>query len=376
MSDTKNEGSTIRGLIVGFLIAIPIIILAAATVFWFALDSTGEESAVTEKEVIIRNGDSIHDVSRILEEKGLVNNGRYIEIRFKVLDRLGLASPLQAGRYSLSPGLKPSEILKSLTSPLGAQRVYTMLTIPPGLSSSGIALRVSDAGLADADDMYSAILEMANLYPILPNPEGLQGYMFPDTYKIETPIDNNPGSSRKTAETIVKIMSDRFFEVLDEIDPSWTQLTRTQLHEKVTLASIVEREYRRNDEAPLIAAVFNNRLSEGMRLQSCATVVYTIQDTDTGEPFRNEYIKYNRRIFERYLDISSPYNTYRNDGLPPGPISAPGREALDAAFFPSETDALFFVVKDPVAGTHTFTRDYSDHLTARDAYLNQYVVKD
>lgn len=374
MSDTKIKGGVVRGLIIGILIAVPIIVIAGAAIFWFAMDSPG--SSTTDQEIVIRNGDYISGVSRDLEKKGLVNNSRYIEYRFKILDRLGLISPLQAGRYLLFPGLKPSEILESLTSPLGATRVYTKLTIPPGLSSSGIADRVSDAGLANADDVQQAILELIDAYPIMPNPEGLQGYMFPDTYKIETPVDDNPETSKDTARAIVKIMSDRFFEVLNEIDPSWSQLTRTQLHEKVTLASIVEREYRRNDEAPLIAAVFNNRLDEGMPLQSCATVVYTIQDTEIGEPFRNEYIKYNRRIFESYLEIESAYNTYRIDGLPPGPISAPGYEALDAAFFPSETDALFFVVKDPVAGTHTFTRDYSDHLTARDAYLTQYVVKD
>lgn len=376
MSDTKMKGRRIRGLIIGVLIAVPIIILASAAFFWFALDSEELSESASMQEIIIRNGDNILGVSRALEEKGLVKNGRYVELRFKILNRLGLTSPLQAGRYSLSPGLKPSEILKSLTSPLGAQRVYTSLTIPPGLSSTGIAARVADAGLADAEDMERAILELADEYPILPNPEGLQGYMFPDTYKIETPIDNTPETSRSTAEAVVRIMSDRFFDVLDEIDPSWNQLTRTQLHEKVTLASIVEREYRRVDEAPLIASVFNNRLSEGMPLQSCATVVYTIEDTEIGAPFQNEYLKYNRRIFESYLEISSPYNTYRNDGLPPGPISAPGREALDAAFYPADSDALFFVVKDPVAGTHTFTRDYSDHLNARDAYLTQYVVKD
>ena len=200
--------------------------------------------------------------------------------------------------------------------------------------------------------------------------------MFPDTYKIETPIDDSSETSKKTAESIVRIMSDSFFGLLDEIDPSWQQLTASQLHEKVTLASIVEREYRMNEEAPMIAAVFNNRMIEGMPLQSCATVVYTIEETDIGQPFRREYLQFNRRIFERYLDISSPYNTYYDDGLPPGPISAPSRIAVDAAFYPADIDALFFVVKDPAAGTHTFTRDYNDHLDARYAYLNQYVVKD
>jgi UPF0755 protein len=204
----------------------------------------------------------------------------------------------------------------------------------------------------------------------------LQGYLFPDTYKIEAPLDQSVETSVKTAEMIVRSMAQKFFDVQDEVFPTWRQLTKAQLHEKVTLASIVEREYRRPEEAPMIAAVFNNRVSEGMPLQSCATVVYTIEDTDSGRPFLNEYYKFNRRIFERYLDIPSPYNTYRNEGLPPGPISSPGRVALDAVYFPADIDALFFVVKDPAAGTHTFTRDYSDHLDARADYLNQYVVKE
>ena len=113
-----------------------------------------------------------------------------------------------------------------------------------------------------------------------------------------------------------------------------------------------------------------------MPLQSCATVVYTIEETDKGKSFQTEYLKFNRRIFEHYLEIDSPYNTYKEQGLPPGPISSPGKTALESSFYPADIDALFFVVKDPAAGTHTFTREYGDHLAARQAYLEQYVIKD
>ncbi len=373
---SNKAAGTFKGLILGLLIAVPIIVFSGAAVFWFALDTAVEEPGRESEEIIVNRGEKIFEVSTVLEFKGLVNSARYIELRFKVANRLGLISPIQAGRYSLPFGLKPSQVLKSLTSPEGAQRSYTTLTIPPGLTSAEIAERVGATGLASAEAVLQAIQYLADEYPIMGNPEGLQGYMYPDTYKIEKPIDNSIESSTVAAETIVRAMTDTFFETLDEIDPSWKQLTTSQLHEKVTLASIVEREYRREEEAPKIAAVFNNRITEGMPLQSCATVVYTIQNTEFGEPFRNEYLKYNRRIFERYLEIPSPYNTYDEIGLPPGPISAPGRTALDSAFFPEDIDALFFVVKDPAAGTHTFTRDYSDHLAARAAYLNQYVVKD
>ncbi len=373
---SSPSGRKFRGFILVLLVAIPILIMLGAAVFWFVLDSPAADHGTAPGEIIVGIGDNFSTVAEKLENNGLVDDWRYISLRFRIISRLGLVPPLQAGRFSLQFGQKPSEIIKSLTSPLGAQRVYTTLTIPPGLTSTSIADRVEEAGLARSEDVLKAIIDLASDYPVKTNPEGLQGYMFPDTYKIETPIDDSSETSKKTAESIVRIMSDSFFGLLDEIDPSWQQLTASQLHEKVTLASIVEREYRMNEEAPMIAAVFNNRMIEGMPLQSCATVVYTIEETDIGQPFRREYLQFNRRIFERYLDISSPYNTYYDDGLPPGPISAPSRIAVDAAFYPADIDALFFVVKDPAAGTHTFTRDYNDHLDARYAYLNQYVVKD
>jgi len=369
----------IRNIVLFLVITVPVLLLLGAAVFWFALDLPVEENSGQNAVIVVGNGANISDVSMELEESGLVRNPWYISWRFRILSRLGKTNALQAGRYSLEYGKKPSELLRSLTSPMGAQRVYTTLVIPPGLTASEISERVEAAGLARAADLHKAIIDLAGEYPVRKNPEGLQGYLFPDTYKIESPVESgieDAETSRETAERIVRIMADRFFQVLGEIDPAWTGLTKLQLHEKVTLASIVEREYRRADEAPKIAAVFNNRILDGMPLQSCATVVYTIEETELGKPYRDEYLKYNRRIFERYLEIPSEYNTYYDKGLPPGPISSPGRVALEAAFFPADIDALFFVVKDPAAGTHTFTRYYKDHLAAREAYLNQFVIKD
>jgi len=377
MADSLKR--VIRNIVTVLFITVPLILIVGAVTFWFILDKPPEKKSSDTVEIVVSKGANISSVSSELEENGLVRNSWYISWRFRILSRLGKTTVLQAGRYSLEFGKKPSELLRSLTSPQGAQRVYTTLVIPPGLTASEIAGRVEDAGLARADDVLSSMIILADEYPIMNNPEGLQGYMFPDTYKIESPVESgieDSETSRETADMIVRILTDRFFQVLGEIDPSWTNLTRSQLHEKITLASIVEREYRRSDEAPKIAAVFNNRILDGMPLQSCATVVYTIEETEQGKPFRDEYLKFNRRIFERYLEIPSEYNTYYDKGLPPGPISSPGRVALEAAFFPADIDALFFVVKDPVAGTHTFTRYYKDHLAAREAYLNQFVIKD
>jgi len=371
-----GRGSNIRSILFALLISVPVLILLAVVMYFVVLDSpAGESGSQPAVEIAVRSGDTITTVAENLKDSGLIDNRQYLSLRYRIQHRLGIAKQILAGRYLIDFGTRPSEIIHIITTP-GSNLVYTTLTIPPGLTSTKIAMRVQDSGLANAGDVEEAIIDMAGEFPIWPNPGGLQGYMFPDTYKIETPIEKGPENSRKIAELVVKTMSDRFFNILDEIDSSWVQLTPMQLHEKVILASIVEREYRIKEEAPLIAAVFNNRILKGMALQSCATVVYTIEETDLGVSFRNDFFRFDRRIFDQYLEIPSPYNTYYGKGLPPGPISTPSRTALRAAFFPANSEALYFVVKDSAVGTHTFTRFYDEHLDARDVYLTQFVVKD
>ena len=101
-----------------------------------------------------------------------------------------------------------------------------------------------------------------------------------------------------------------------------------------------------------------------------------IEETTEGAAFRNSFLQDNRRVLYRHLEIDSPYNTYENGGLPPGPIANAGRAALEASFFPADSDALFFVVEFPGAKTHTFTSDYDAHLYASESYLSQYQAKD
>lgn len=364
-----------RRLLLIVFVGVPLLAAAAGIAFWFALDrpyGTGDDIVF-----VVPQGAYMADVAPQLEQKGLVRFGWYVHRRYGVLSRFNAVPDLKAGKYRLEYGRSPSELIRALTSPTNDQRVYVSIQITEGFTAGQIARAVEERGFASAAHIRQAIINLAAEYPVLETGEGLQGYLFPDTYNLESPIADDEATSKRNAEQIVRMMADRFFATLDSIDPGWKKLTAVQLHEKVTLASIVEREYRVEEEAPKIAAVFNNRLKEDMQLQSCATVVYAIQETPEGEPYRDEYIRFNRRIFERYLEgVTSPYNTYLSAGLPPGPISSPGFVSLDAVFYPADIDALFFVVKDPAAGTHTFTRQYADHLEARAEYLNQYVVKD
>jgi len=127
------------------------------------------------------------------------------------------------------------------------------------------------------------------------------------------------------------------------------------------LASIIEREYRIDDEAPLIASVFKNRLKKNIGLYSCATVEYIITE------IKNK--KHPKRLFYDDLKVQNPYNTYINAGLPPGPISNPGFTALHAACNPAKTDYFYFRLIDADNGTHIFTRTFDEHNKANGTFL-------
>jgi UPF0755 protein len=134
-----------------------------------------------------------------------------------------------------------------------------------------------------------------------------------------------------------------------------------ELNNMVILASIVEREYRRGEEAPLMAGVFSNRLGIGMALQSCATVEYIITEIqDRPHP---------EVLSTRDTEIRDPYNTYIRPGLPPGPICAPGKVALRAALFPEKSNFLYFRLVDEASGKHYFSRTLDDHIRAGRLYV-------
>jgi UPF0755 protein len=180
----------------------------------------------------------------------------------------------------------------------------------------------------------------------------MEGYLYPDTYLFPKAYP---------AGQVVRVMADTFFEKLTAIDARALDLSRDELKRIIIIASIVEREYRVSEEAPLMAGVFYNRLRTGMALQSCATVEYVITEIQ-GRP--HPTVLYNRDI-----EIRDPYNTYIRPGLPPGPISAPGETALKAAFYPEPSNYLYFRLVDPGAGRHYFSQTLDGHIRAGVLYV-------
>lgn len=287
-----------------------------------------------EVEVYIAPGTPSAAVAVTLYNLGVIKS----PFAFRVVTMaLGLDRDLKPGYYLISPGLSLPEIIRLLA----AGKVQEMeFTVPEGYTVRQIASLLQEKGMAGEEDFLQAA---ARDYPFdflrdLPaGPGRLEGFLFPDTYRV--PKGTPP-------EEIVRVMLKRFNEVYQEIVREKELDLDLNTRQVVTLASIVEKETRVDAERPVIAGVYVNRLKRGMRLEADPTVQYLLPEPKPVLTYRD-------------LEIESPYNTYRVNGLPPGPIANPGRASLLAALKPAKTDYLYFVAKPD--GTHFFSRSLAEH---------------
>ena len=338
------------------LLLIPALLLGAAAAVAVAVFSLNrpvasqEDNAKNEGNIIEENsslftvepGMSIKEITAALKEAGFIRSDAFATFKARAS-----GFSLKAGTYLLSPSMTTEEILQVLHEG-NVSRIK--VTVPEGLTLSKTASCFEVAGISP-EDFEAAACDEALLAEFGIPASTAEGYLFPDTYLLDY---------GESGMSIVRRMISTFFEKAAALAgaPSLAE----ELHKKVILASIIEREYRVADEAPLIASVFENRLSINMRLQSCATIEYVITEIE-GKP-------HPERLTADDLEIESPYNTYRNGGLPPSPISNPGLTALAAAFSPAETDYFYFRVNDEDAGTHAFTASLDEHIKAgRELYL-------
>ena len=333
-------------LIRAAVIAVTVILCAGgAAVF---LDSSPARGGSGDRLFSVQRGESLTRISQRLQEEGYIRFAPLLD----ALGRLrGTQGAFKAGYYRIPAGASMLAIHGLLVN--GAQTLEK-LTVPEGWTMSKIARHLEAQGVCSAADFMAAARSAGILAEFGIQDKSLEGYLFPDTYFIPRPFP---------ADAMVEIMVRTFFDALGVIRPAWREMAPDKLRETLILASIVEREYRMPEEAPLIASVFYNRLSRNMGLESCATLEYII--TEIQQKAHPEYITIEDE------KLNSPYNTYKWAGLPPGPISNPGRTALEAAFHPARTDYLYFVLRDPDAGRHYFSRYLSEHNQAKYLYLKK-----
>lgn len=296
-----------------------------------------QNSKTTEVYVEIPQNTSVKNVAMILKEKGIIKNP-YLFILYVKVNNYKIA----AGSYKLSSSMSYKELCEALQKGVVLKKTIRF-TIPEGFTCIQIAKKLSSLGIVDEkkflDEINNYDFDFQFRYPSEDVKYKLEGFLYPDTYEIFV------GESERD---IIKRMLSRFLEVYNSIKHEKT----TQLDDLQTiiLASIVEKEAKRDFERPVIAGVFLNRLTQGMRLESCATVEYIL-------PFHKEVLSYED------VRIKSPYNTYLYKGLPPSAICNPGKKSLLAALNPQKTNYLFFVARKD--GSHIFSKTYEEHIKAQ-----------
>jgi len=322
---------------------------AAASALYFAASALREPADPDGAPRVfwVNASESLEPVAVRLDEDGLLPQRPFFGPRVFALYAKwsGKDRAIKSGEYELAPSLTPIAILDKLV--LGQVRMHEV-TLPEGLRLDEIALRLQAAGISDADEFLARARD-----PVLARRKGLEadsfeGYAYPETYRFRR--DTPP-------EELLGCMLDELRRRLTAEDFAAIEKSGLTLHEVVTLASIVEKESVPGPERPLIASVYRNRLTRGMRLQSDPTVIYGVLQTQGA-------FDGNLRIVD--LRADNPWNTYTRAGLPPGPIASPSIDAIHAALYPADAPYLYFVSRND--GTHAFSTTLTEHNRAVKRY--------
>lgn len=328
--------------VIKLLFTLIIIVTASVSTLFFYFNTPPVNMPMEDYEFQISEGMSAGALAYSLQENNLIKSSFF----FRILTRLSkLDKSLKVGYIKIESGMKTTEIITAI---LKSDFVRVSITIPEGYTTKEINKLLIERKLVTEDDIKNFFSRSNHLSIIgLENYPSTEGFLFPETYVFHKGVK---------LDRIYSAMVRQFFIRLDSAYPDWRKLSSTEVYNGVILASIIEKEVRDRTESEIVSGIFHNRLNKNMRLQSCATVQFILD-------------KPKDRLLFSDLTVKSPYNTYLNTGLPPGPISNPGFTALKAAFNPAKTDYLYFVVKDPFRGTHHFSRTYDEHLKAQERYI-------
>lgn len=305
---------------VQIIAALLAITLPSVTLFWWLRPGSAEV------RVSIPQGLTASETGRLLKREGVIHSVTL----FKLFVRLsGKERSLKPGEYVFR---------KPISSPQALLQLYRgnpeniKVVVPEGFMAKQIADRLEASGITESAAFMTYVRS-----------KSLEGFLFPTTYHFSKGLPHD-----KVAQHMVQ-------EFRRSVEPAFKKADqkRFTLKQLVTLASIVQREAAVIDEMPMIAAVYLNRLDIRKKLEADPTVQYAM-GRDTGHWFKN--------LRHKHLKISSPYNTYRNYGLPPGPICSPGLDAMKAVLSPARTKAIYFVADN--TGRHTFSRTLAEHLKA------------
>ena len=308
---------------------------AAAGYIWYSIEKPYGTIPAEGLYVDIPHGASRRAVAHILNKAGVIRNS----FAFELYARRHPKRTLEAGEYLFEHPMAGKDVFWKLANGEVYQQPFT---VREGETVFDIARDLEAAKYMTADDFLKAAEDTSQIKDLFPAARTLEGFLFPATYNLP---------KHAPAEELTGMMVRKFREKLANVLPNGPEGSDppVSIGAVVTLASLVERETPKPDERPLVAGAFTNRLAKNMPLQCDPTVIYALQMDD----------EYNGSLRLRDLRINSPYNTYMNRGLPPGPIGNPGEVALRAALHPAETDYLYFVAN--TQGGHFFAATLAEH---------------
>lgn len=339
---SREKQRSNSGLIIAGLFALVALIIGVTG--WLVLGDGFGSSAERGKviNVAIKEGSSTRTIAETLKSAGVISNPLSFRIHSRLAHKDGT---YKAGTYRFVAGQSISDVIDTLSK--GPKLAASTVTIPEGKTILQIGEILQQKTGINAQDFatyaQSAAPDYAGMYSFLKGAynNSLEGYLFPDTYQID---------ANATVQDVVVMMLRRFNEVYSSLDIPKSRAQRYTTNQLVTIASLVEREVSRDEDRPLAASVIDNRIEKNMRLQLCSTVQFLL-------PGQEERTKI--RLTSADISIQSPYNTYKNPGLPPGPIANPGKASLEAALAPAKTKYLYFQVVD-TKGTTKFDVSLDD----------------
>ena len=317
------------------------VIMIIIITIWQCFKIVDTPLKINNEEIVeVAEGDSFYGILDKLSEEGKIKNKFLVKLYLKIC---GIKPEVLEGTYKLNKSMTLNEFVNLLTDS-NKDKVY--ITIPEGYTIDDIAEKLEENNICNSKEFIDSVKNYELPKYISNNPNkryNLEGFLFPDTYSF---------NKNENADFIIKTMLNRFEKVWQEIVEDLNiSIPEEEIEKKVNVASMIEKEAVVDSERSFISSVIYNRIAIGMPLQIDATVIYS-------------YGYHIEKMYEKYLEIDSPYNTYMYYGLPIGPISNPGRASLMAALKPEKTDYLYYLLESEY--THYFTDNYDDFLRRKE----------
>jgi UPF0755 protein len=334
----KGTARRARQILLGLAVLAVLAAVPAALVAhsWWKLNRRFQGYPGTERVITVEHGQGVAQILALLEHEGVIADAKLARSYLVYV----LKDPaLQAGEYRFEGPLSTPEVLEKL---IKGQVVTEKVTVIEGRTLEETAEILANAGFGNERRLLALLRSPELIADLDPEAQDLEGYLYPETYNFARGT-----AEHQIVETLVRTFRGRFER--DVLPLLLKRQDARTLRQVVTLASIVEKEAQVGSERPLIAAVYANRLEQGIGLMADPTVIYALKRLG----------KWNGNLRRDDLRLDSPYNTYRYAGLPPGPIASPGLASLKAAAEPADVTYLYFVSRND--GTHAFADTLDEH---------------